>query len=51
MVNKIKSNEYSGTITDGNFKIEVVISNVSEAIDINRGQKIQIVGDVQEYGN
>lgn len=51
MVNKIKSTEYSGTITDGNVKLEVVVSNVLEAIKINRGQKIEVVGDVQEYGN
>lgn len=49
ITNRSKNNEFMGAITDKRFKLEVVISNVSE-INFQRGSKLCVIGEVCETG-
>lgn len=43
--------EFFGTITDGHYKLDVLlIKNDNEKINVDRGTKLEIIGDLQEDG-
>lgn len=50
---KIRKNEASelmGVLTDGNYKLDVLLYTNGNDIDIERGTKLEIIGDLQEHG-
>lgn len=50
--NESNTCEYFGTITDGKYKLEVLINKKPEEnIQIERGTKLELIGDLQENGN
>ena len=43
--------EYYSAITDGRYKLEIVINiNENESLNIGRGTKVNVIGDLQELG-
>lgn len=50
IVNKYKDQEYTGSVTDGKFRVEILISNVTEKVTFHQGKKLQIIGEIQEHG-
>ena len=50
--NKLNENELFGSITDGQYKLDVLLTkNDSEIVNIERGTKVEVIGDLQESGN
>lgn len=45
------TSEYFGTVTDGCYKLNVIIKNVDEEnLDFDIGSQLEIIGDIQEEG-
>lgn len=49
--NKNNQRELFGTITDGQFKLDMLLTKGQEDVDIERGTRLQIIGDLQVLGN
>ena len=48
---KNNENELFGVITDGQLKLDVLLSKSEiDNINIERGTKLEIIGDIQESG-
>lgn len=50
IINRLKHNNYFGSITNGELKLIVSISNVSKEINFNQGQKLNIIGNIIDCG-
>lgn len=49
--NSNNTSEYFGTITDGCYKLNVVVKNITdEKLDFDIGAQLEFVGDIQEEG-
>lgn len=44
------SDEYFGTVTDGKFKLNVLLKSESSSFSFDVGSKLEIVGDLREEG-
>ena len=50
--NKSNPNELLGSITDGNYKVDVLLNkNDNDLSNFEKGAKLEIIGDLQEQGN
>lgn len=49
--NSTIGDEYFGTITDGKFKLNVLLKSSNFALEIDVGSKLEIVGDLREEGS
>lgn len=50
IANKNDTGEYAGSITDGQYKLDVLVTKGDHDIDIVKGTKLDITGDLQESG-
>ena len=50
---KFKNNDsqFFGSITDGDYKLDVFVMNFNDSNKCDRGKKVEIIGDLQESGN
>lgn len=48
--NKSTPEVFSASITDGQYRIEIILRNMNQNLSIQQGQKIQIIGEIGEHG-
>lgn len=49
---KNQDNRYLGTITDGQYKLDVMIyiGTENNGVEFERGKKLELIGDLQKKG-
>lgn len=50
LFNSTSENEYLGVITDGTYKLDVLLYKNKNDVNIERGTKLELIGDIQESG-